>query len=292
MTTAFRIWFNSKQKRKKFFLEMKLKAGCKTYLELSIKLKIPVGRLRLYVNGARGIPKEEIDRWTREFPIKLHEQNYKVVDMRKFYSKISKKGIETLKRKYGLNWAEITGKRSMKKLRKTLEDPIIHKKWRQSLENSLKNKFGPDFYREMGRLGGRKSIATANKEELERRYKKMFRKSFRYKIKFNGKNYRSAKEVEVAKILVSNGIQFQYEKRLFGFYPDFFLNNKTIIEVVGLEWKPHIERTKDKIKLFADNGFTVVIYTYPNMAKYFENSFANIVKTENELINVLGYSRG
>jgi len=39
---------------------------------------------------------------------------------------------------------------------------------------------------------------------------------------------------------------------------------------VGFDWKLHIQRTRDKISKFLDIGYKIIIYTYPDLVKYFE----------------------
>ena len=155
----------------------------------------------------------------------------------------------------------------------------------------MEKKYGKDFYKKMGSLGGRKSIYMTDKEELKERLKKMFRKSFRTRHFFDGQRFRSKKEIEVAILLKARKISFEYEKQIFGFYPDFTLDNKTIIEVVGFEWKDHIDRTKAKIEKLISNNFTVILYTYPNMVKYFDKFPIGIYTEIDKLDEVLGYNR-
>ncbi len=280
-----RIKFRNKGKR--FFQHLKIQAKCKTYKHLSEKIKIPYGRLKLYKYGYRGMPKDLVIELAEKFSINLGKYQHTTIDMRKLMKKYSKKGIRVLERKYGKKWPKITGSKSMKKLQKALKEPNLRNKWRKSVEDSLENRFGKDFYKEMGRLGGKKFAATIDKVELKEHCKKMFRKSFRKRLNFTGINFRSEKEIELAKLLVSKDINFEYEKEIEGFYPDFLINKKIIIEVVGFEWKVHIKRTISKINLLNDLGYKVIIYTYPNMVKYFENLPAKILTEINEVDDAL-----
>lgn len=68
------------------------------------------------------------------------------------------------------------------------------------------------------------------------------------------------------------------------FYPDFAIKATNIlVEVFGFYWKPHIERTREKIRAFSKAGYAIIIYTYPNCVKEFQNSQA-IVVTEPSLL--------
>lgn len=86
-------------------------------------------------------------------------------------------------------------------------------------------------------------------------------------------------------------INYLYEPHIIGFYPDFMLGNKTLIEVVGFEWKPHIERTVNKIKKLKSNGYNVIVYTYPNMIKYFEKLNIPVFTEQDDFIREVGYIR-
>src|SRR3989338_1541280 len=204
-----RIEFSNKSARKKFFRSLKTKSCSKTYSQLATQLNIPYGRLKLYVVGARTIPVSEIQRFCQNIGVDLNEYRFEEIDMNLHLKKCSKKGVAKLRKKYGKNWAKITGKRSMKKLRKLLdENSEARNKWRSAIEYSLKHKFGQNFYSKMGKIGGPKSIASVDPKEMALRHKRMFRKAFRKKIDYNGISFRSNKEIEVAKILIKNNIAF------------------------------------------------------------------------------------
>ena len=287
-----RIKFLDKENRTNFFKELRHKSQL-NYTQLASNSGIPVGRLRLYANGSRSLPRNLFDIWTAKYKINKQNYKYEFHSANSLMTQAGKLGHIKLKQKYGKQWFVEIGKQRMKNMRSEFEEnPQLLNKWKLSVKTALIKKYGKGCYKKMGVIGGKRSIELADKEELKERYKKMFRSSFKNKILFNGQNFRSKKEVQVAKILFTRNVKFEYEKQLFGFYPDFVLDKNIIIEVVGFEWKPHIERTISKIKLFVDNGFVVVLYTYPNMAKYFENLPVKITKTRKELIETLGYNRG
>lgn len=287
-----RVNFLDLKDKQRFFKEIKEKSKM-SYIEIAKESKIPIGRLRLYQNTKRSLPKTLFDFWMQKHFINLDSYKYNVFDINDVFVEVGRKGSEKLKQKYGKEWLRNIGKQRMQNMRKEFNNnPEFYRKWRKSIKHSLVEKYGKDCYRQMGFLGGKAAIEKADKKELRIRLKKAFRKSFKSKIEFNDMRFRSAKELEVAKILTAKRIKFSYEKEISGFYPDFLLNNKTIIEVVGFDWKPHIERTRDKIKLFTDKGFSVVLYTYPNMAKHFDDLPVKIALNESDLINVLGFNRG
>ena len=74
-----------------------------------------------------------------------------------------------------------------------------------------------------------------------------------------------------------------YEKKIQGFYPDFFIPENTLIEVVGFEWKHHIERTVEKLEKFSNCGYDVIVYTYPNLVHYFEGLSVSIALNSKDL---------
>ena len=168
----------------------------------------------------------------------------------------------------------------------------LYKKWRISVETSLKSKYGNSFYKEMGKLGGRKFIQTVDKKTLNKQLEKAFRNSFRTKITFNGLKLRSRKEFEVAKFLSLKEIPFQYEKKIMNFYPDFLIDNDLIIEVFGFDCKLHKERTIEKIKRINKN-YKVIVYTYPNCVSYFDKLSVDVATNTDQLSKIiLGYKRG
>ncbi len=246
-----RVEFLENESRRKFFDELKQKSKLLTDEEIAMKSKIPIGRLKLYKNGSRSIPKCLFDLWVQKYSIDDSNYNYKTFEARQLLSEKGKKGQKKLVQKYGRRWLVNIGKQRMQNMRKDFKNnPDLYKKWRQSIKESLIKKYGKNCYRQMGLLGGKRAIEKADKEELRLRLK------------------------------------------IFGYYPDFFLNNKTIIEVVGFAWKPHLERTKKKIELFTKKGFVVIVYTYPNMIKYFENTHAKIITKQRDMLNILAYNRG
>lgn len=286
-----RIRFDEKEKIK-FFRELRQKSKM-NFIGLAEEAKIPIGRFGLYRNTNRSLPKSLFNFWAAKYSIETSNYNIKVLDSKEIMSGSGRKGQEKLQAKYGRKWLVELGKQRMKNLQRDFQkNPKLRRKWKQSVKDSLVKKYGQDCYHRMGLLGGRHAIEMADKDELHSRLKKAFRKSFKSKIIFDGRRFRSRKEVEVAKFLVLRSMPYEYEKELMGFYPDFILPNKIIIEVVGMDWKPHIERTLNKISIFSAAGFNVVVYTYPNMTKFFDKTNAKVLTNIEDLDNFLGYNRG
>ncbi len=268
-----RIKFNNKKSRKKFFQKLEEESKSQTFKELSKKLGIPFGRLKLWIGGQRSIPKNEFERWSKNYKINLNEFNYSVFNLNEILQEFSMKGVNAINKKYGIEGRKRIGHKGMRKLRKILAtDKKIYKKWRKSVKEGLEERFGKEFYSKMGKLGGKISIGKLTAEQRKELSRRAFRKSFKFRLKFKGEKLRSKKEVEVAIILHGNKIKYEYEKEILGYFPDFYLRKfNLIVEVVGLEWQPHIERTREKIEKFINSNYKVAIYTYPNMTKYFED---------------------
>ncbi|MFQ6121359.1 MAG: hypothetical protein ACE5KE_15895, partial [Methanosarcinales archaeon] len=259
-----RIKFPCKKIRKKFFKKLKENMECKTFTEVARKLEIPIGRLKLWMIGERTIPLSLVEKWSKDFQIKLNEFDHEKVSLKKILKDSSRKGVNVLKKKYGNGWSKILGKKGRIKLQERLKkDKKLYKKWRDSIDLALRKKFGEDCYRKMGKIGGSVSINKRDPNALKLQLERAFRKSFKKRLIFNGQKFRSKKEIEVAIVLQKHKIRYKYEKKLLGLFPDFLLANKTIIEVVGFEWKPHMKRTVEKINRFLNAGYKLIIYTYP-----------------------------
>ena len=272
---------------------MKGRVGAEDHEELAIKLNLPKGRLRLYLYGSRTIPLDEFERWCEKFSVNNRSYKTEKIDMHDVLKKYSLLGNSAAKKKYGDNWARMTGAQGMQILRKKMEtDSELRNKWKKSVTISLEKKFGKNFYSEMGKIGGRRAIELADKEELQERYKRMFRNSFRKRIEFEGQKFRSEKEVELVKFLIKNKILYEYEKEILGFYPDFLLSNKTIVEVVGFDWRSHVEKTKRKIEILTSNNYRVIVYTYQNMVHHFATENYETITNLEDLNKLLGFSRG
>jgi len=271
------------------FRTMMEKSKSKTLKELSGKLKISYGSLKMYSQAKRSIPLTFFSSWIEMLSLPSSSFTFETVAMTDVFRKASKKGIKKLKKKYGSSWNRILGKKGREKLGFLLENnKKIRAKWKKARILGLKNRFGKNFYQKMGRLGGTKSIMAMSETEKQTFWEKGFRSSFRGKIRFRNRRFRSFKEIEIAAFLEDNSIQYEYEKRLCGFYPDFFLpESGLVIEVIGFEWKPHIQRSIDKIKKFVENKHKVIIYTYPNLVYYFKNLPVSIATQKNELKTIL-----
>ncbi len=288
----FRILFANKKSRKRFFVELKEKSNSKTLIQLAKKIGVPYGRLKLWMLGKRSMPQSFLYQISYKFRIPLAEFEIKKINLSGVLSDSGKLGIKVLTKKYGKDWSRKLGSKGRKTLSRILKDnPKTYKKWRLSIKHSLEKKYGENWAIEMGKLGGKASIKKIGKRKLQIILEKAFRNSFRKKIYFRNERFRSMKEIEVAKLLHKIGMKYEYEKRLFGFYPDFLVRKNVIIEVVGFEWKPHIERTILKIETFLKKNYKVILYTYPNMKKYFEKFNIKIFTVKEDLEKNLGYIR-
>ena len=290
-----RIEFTKKE-AERFFKEFKEHKKCATFKELSSILTIPYGRLRLYMHAKRTIPLTLMYQWKNNFKFDYKNFKFQMIDTENFYKNCGYKAASLMKKKYGKRWNVILGRRGRKSLEKRLNnEPVLNKKWRKSIENSLKEKFGNECYRIMGKRSIKTLTRKYGKNYLHLRgleLSKQFPKSISKKFEFNGRYFKSIKEIEIAQILNKNKMPFTYEQQILGFFPNFTLiDNKTIIEVVGFEWKPHIERTLNKIKKLKENNYSVIIYTYPNMIKYFRSLKVPILTQQKDLIKEVGYIR-
>jgi len=279
-----RLKWSSKEESRKFFEILKEKLGCKTFKELAEKLKLPEGRIKLWRYGKRSTPMSYIEQIEREYKIKP-EGKYEIVDMKKLLLEKSKEGLELLKEFD----PRITGKQGMSELRKKFQtDKELYRKWRISIKQSLQEKFGSECYKLLGKKGGIISIQKTSKEELQKKLEKAFRKSFKSRLIYKDMKFRSSKEIEVAKVLDSLQIQYKYEPQILGFYPDFLLkDSKMLIEVFGFEWSPHIKRMKEKIIKFSESGFGVILFTYPNLVKYFESEQIPVITDTRQLTQLI-----
>lgn len=282
----FRIQFSNQESRKRFFQELKTKTNSETFPVMSRRLGIPFGRMKLWMIGYRTVPLSLVQNEKNDFKIDLNDFDHKIIDLKKVLKKYSEKGIKKLEEKYGPEARKKIGKLGKVELEKIFrKNKEIRNKWKRSVKNGLKNRFGDNYYSKMGSLGGKASIQKLIKGgNYERQLEKAFRKSFKSRLEFDGQRFRSKKEIEVALLLKKFGIKYLYEKKIFRYFPDFFLSkHNTIIEAVGFDWSPHISRTNEKIERFLSMGYKVIIYTYPNMRKCFEKSGAKIATNYTEL---------
>lgn len=279
----------SQESRIRFFAELLSKANCKTVKEFATKSCIPYGRLLLWHEGKRSIPLSRVKQWCSEYDLTLEALIYESLSFKEMMTRASNKGVATLKKKLGKDWSRIIAAKSMEKLQASLKkDMKMRKKWLNAKEVGLRQRFGEDFYHEMGLLGGRSAFKKLGKEALQKHLEKIFRKSFKKRIRFRGMNLRSRIELEVAELLYKKQLDYCYEKNIMGYYPDFFIESRNmIIEAFGFEWKPHIERTVEKAQKFSHLGYKVVVYTYPNLVKYFDGLPVEIVADKNSLEKLL-----
>lgn len=285
-----RIKFRSKSERRRFFLELSLRTNSTTLRELTEKLALPYGCLKMYWRGERTMPAMLVKKWADEFSINIDDFGYKKTSISDILRVASKKGINKLRKKYGRNLHSVLGKKGKIKLDElTRRNKNIEIKRRILAKAALTKKYGENPYREIGRLGGRNSIAKLSESQLQKRLEKIFRKSFRKKISFDEKQYRSLKEIELAKFLTEKRINFIYEKKVTRYYPDFLIPNKNlIIEVVGFDWEPHIKRTKEKVHVFTGIGYNVVIYTYKNLLDKFSDLPITVTADLADLEKIIG----
>ncbi len=272
LSENIRIKF-SKDEARSFFVDLKADLKCKTFRELSEKLEVPYGRLKLYLEASRTLPAKDFQKWRSKYKLKTRETNFRVIDLKQVLEKARKAGFAATKNKYGSNWSKILGKKGKASLDKKFEeDRGLYDKWRSSISTKLLEKYGKDAYRIIGSKGGTSTVNKYGKEVLRSRLKEMFPKSINKRILYNDFRLRSNKELEVASLLDAYKIQYSYEKHILSYFPDFVLSdNKTIIEVVGFDWKNHVERTVSKIVTLINNGYTVIVYTYPNLMNRFKD---------------------
>lgn len=279
-----RLKWSSKEESIRFFETLKEKLKCKTFKKLAEKLGMPEHRIKLWKHGRRSMPISFIKQIEKEYKVKP-QGKYEILDMKELLLEKSKEGLELLK-KFD---PRITGKQGMKELRKRLQaDKELYRKWRISIKQSLKEKFGVDCYKLIGQKGGIASIQKISKEDLQKKLEKAFRKSFKSRLSYRDMKFRSSKEIETAKLLDSLKIQYEYEPQILGFYPDFLLkDSKILIEVFGFEWLPHITRMKEKISKFSDIGFDVILFTYPRLVKYFDSIQIPIITDIKQLSQII-----
>ncbi|MEO0199500.1 MAG: hypothetical protein ABIL91_08010 [candidate division WOR-3 bacterium] len=92
----------------------------------------------------------------------------------------------------------------------------------------------------------------------------------------------------MAKFLINKRIPFKYEYEICGYFPDFLIKDSILIEVVGLEWKPRLEKVRLKFRELIKLGYEIIVFTYPNMVKYFNDLPVKIVTNLRELNDILG----
>jgi very-short-patch-repair endonuclease len=256
-------------------------------------LSVNYGTLKLWINGLRSLPAVLVKKWKKKYNINPKKFRIKMLNLKKVLKKASEKGVLKLKKKYGKDWMKLLGKKGKKKLDQLFKKDVnLLEKWKNSVRQALFKKYGSDAYKIIGRKGGKRFLEKIEPEKLKKQLEKAFRKSLdKYRIEIKGFKLRSRKEAEVLNLLLLRNINFEYEKKIFGFYPDFYLPPKTIIEVVGLEWKPRIKRVLSKFKILLQQGFKLIVYTYPNMRKYFKNLPITVVTDIKSLDEVLVYNR-
>lgn len=287
-----RIKFTNKEERQGFFKELTVKLACRNYKQLARKLEIKYDNLKQWRRGARSVPLSLFQNWLALAGIDASKYKTEKISINQTLKCASKLGVQKLKEKYGKNWMKILGKRGRRKLQKLLKtNPDLYKKWRKSIANSLKTRYGPECYKILGREGGRISVSSIPPKRLRRQLKKAFRKSFKFRLEYCGLKLRSKPELEVVKFLTARKIPFKYEKEISGFFPDFLIGNNLIIEVIGFDWKPRIEKVRSKIKKLLGLNYEIVVYTYPNMVKYFDDLPIKIITKLEELNDVLAYNR-
>ena len=289
-----RVEFTNKKIRKVFFETLKVKSNCRTFKQLAIKLNVPLGRLKLWMRGERSLPYSEVKKWLGTYNLKLKQFEYKKFSLIDVLKRCSKKGIKVLKRKYGEHYSRIIGRKGRKKLNDLLQkDKDLYSRWRISIKKALRKKFGKECYKVLGQLGGRRSVSKLTSEQLHKQLEKAFRKSFKTRLIFRGQKFRSKKEIEVALLLEKYKIPYVYEPRLFGYFPDFLLKQQRIvIEVIGFEWQPHIQRSIEKIIKFLNKNYMVVVYTYNNLVDYFKDMPIQIITDTENLENLFWHITG
>jgi len=95
---------------------------------------------------------------------------------------------------------------------------------------------------------------------------------------------RSNEEVVVSNFLDDNKIPYSYEQFVCGKFPDFLLDNKTIIEVAGVNKDSYFKNLLNKCVIYEKAGFKVFVYNFTKIpfSKKYElrdfPSFLNVIK--------------
>ena len=148
-----------------------------------------------------------------------------------------------------------------------------------------------------GQTGVRKwhvRMKNEHPEEYRRIQYSRIKKSLKYKCEFNGQKYRNNLELEVARILTEQLVEFEYERPLNWdnrfYFPDFTLG-KLVIECTF--WNNVLQKTKELSQKIEDyrklNLRTVIVTTNRYLEKYSE-LLANLnvtVITSDKLTEVL-----
>ena len=113
LSENLRIKFN-KNESERFFTLLKNKQECKTFKELSEKLDIPYGRLKLYLENSRTIPLSNFRRWADIYKINHGDFDFRVIDLDKVLKEARTKGFLACKTKYGQEWGKILGEKRQK----------------------------------------------------------------------------------------------------------------------------------------------------------------------------------
>lgn len=193
-----RVKLSSRSVAERLFALLLAKSGCKTLRQLSQKLNVPYGRLIMWSGNRRSIPTALFEKWLEDFQLDKGQFSYVEFDLQSTLINASAKGVQKLAKKLGPNWHKLIGSRGQKRLREKMsKDPKLMRKWKASTKAGLKAKYGENCFTEIGRLGGRASLASKSSEELAAWREKAFRNSFRGKIFVKGQRFRSKKEGEV-----------------------------------------------------------------------------------------------
>ena len=156
---------------RKFFNSMKTKTNSKNFKELSEKLEIPYGRMKLYLEASRTIPIASFHKWLEINGMEKEEFDFSIVDLDKVLKEARAKGFFATKNKYGQEWNKILGKRGKKSLElKLKEDKETYTKWRTSIRSELTRKYGKDAYSKRNiqriRRGGRFTHALGRQQPV------------------------------------------------------------------------------------------------------------------------------
>lgn len=129
--------------------------------------------------------------------------------------------------------------------------------------NKLKDKFGSDYFKQLGSKGGKK---FSNKIKDDKELKKIYREAFITKMKTFTRKYptksgikvRSKLEQNIADFLTENGVEFAYEDVMFStnygdYEPDFVIDNK-LLEVFGMDTDFYFNKKIPKLKDFIENN--------------------------------------
>lgn len=165
--------------------------------------------------------------------------------------------------------------------------------------NNLKQKFGNNYFKNLGAKGGKK---FGERIKLDRNLQLVYRESFITKMKAFTRKYptksgikvRSKLEQEIADFLTENKIEFEYESKTFStkfgeFEPDFIIGDK-ILEVFGMDTDFYYKKKIPKLSDFiiSNKDENLVIFTnISNLPDEINPILSHVITDKNLLLKRL-----